>query len=401
MTDIFIFFAEEDDGFAGILAQDLKSRGVSVRRECAPAGTEEENAQIRRELDEAKAVIVIWSEAAVQSEWVCNGAAVARETARLVQAIVDGFQARHIPLPYHVFDLTLVSDSGGIIRNIDKLLRIRGETQVQTDGAREHAGTSDGYAPAPVEKEKAVPAESPALAIAPAPLPSAAEAPAAAAPPPTAKKEAPIPLPRAPQRLETPPAPPAFLRPSRSENRRRSADAAVNIPAAGKLVENIPRLMHVAVSERIEVRLSREETSELLAGFEGRGTPQAHGIQVTQAMCVMLRARSGTFHIQNLSPETQWVYERPGVIGPKFGRWRWDVTPLKRGKHKLLVIVSARTARNDGMSGDVALPDQVIAVSVRANVTRGLVRFGQWAGIAVAGGALTEGAVWLLRMLAK
>lgn len=341
---------------------------------------------VQTELSEAKAIIVIWSESGVRSEWVCAAAAEAREMSRLAQAIVEGFPARYVPLPYHVFDLYLVTDFDGIVRGLEKMWR-KGD-----------AGTWLA-----AEKERGLPAEvaAPEMAvqIAPAPFPAAPLPPLESAKPSAAavaldgsrvRDVAAFPV-------ASPNAPGAAKAASSS---RRGAMRSVDLPAAGRLVENIPRAMRAAVAERVEVRLSREETAELLAGFEGRGEQQTHGVMVTQAMSVMLRAKPGTFHINNLSPETQWVYDQPGVIGQKFGRWRWDVMPLKRGKYKLLLVVSARTARGDGVAGDVALPDQIIEVAVKANAARDLRRFGLWAAVAVAGGVLTEGVIWLVRALA-
>jgi hypothetical protein len=389
MADIFIFYASPDKPAAEALAKDLTARGYTVWRELSPAAAGEAQALIRAELNDAKVILVIWSESAVKSEWVCSGAAEARETSRLVQVIVDGFPARHIPLPFHVFDLTLVSDRDGIVRNLEKLARIRKDAPAwpETERAREIADDAPpmsvppGAVPPPSAQPEAAPAEAaPEFAYSP--------------PPPQPPSPAAAPATDAPEQKS------AAARSPLGKRKQRNTETVENLPVAGKLVENIPRVMRVAEHERVEVRLSREETAGLLAAFEGHGAPQSHDIQVTQAMSVMLRARTGTFHIQNLSPETQWVYERPGVIGPKFGRWRWDVTPLKRGDHKLLLIVSARTARGDGIAGDVALPDQVIEVAVRANVRRELERLGLWAGIAVAGGVLTEGVLLLVRAVA-
>jgi hypothetical protein len=393
MADIFIFYASPDKPAAEALAKDLTARGYSVWWELSPAGGGEAQTLIRDELNAAKVVIVVWSGDAVKSEWVCGGAAEARETSRLVQVIVDGFPARHIPLPFHVFDLTLVSDRDGIVRNLEKLSRIRKEAPAwpETERAREKADD----VPAMSVPPGAVPPQSaPSPSAEPDAAPVEAAREMAFSPPPFQSPSAPAPVADAPEQKS------ATERAPVAKRKQRSAATVENLPVAGKLVENIPRVMRVAEHERVEVRLSREETAELLTAFEGRGVQQSHDIQVTQAMSVMLRARTGTFQIQNLSPETQWVYERPGVIGPKFGRWRWDVTPLKRGDHKLLLIVSARTARGDGIAGDIALPDQVIEVAVRANIRRDLERLGLWAGIAAAGGLLTEAVLLLVRAVA-
>lgn len=159
----------------------------------------------------------------------------------------------------------------------------------------------------------------------------------------------------------------------------------------GKLVENIPRRMRSAIPERIEVRISREETHALTKGMEGRGETVRHDIAVTQAMSVMLRAPNGGFIIETISPETQWVYDRPeGGEGDHYGRWRWIVTPTQLGQRPLQLVVCARTVDRHGNVGETALPDQVIDVRVRINYQRIFQNGLQWIIVMAAGGVISE-----------
>lgn len=168
---------------------------------------------------------------------------------------------------------------------------------------------------------------------------------------------------------------------------------------AGKLVENIPRAMRVAVPEIVELRLSREETAELFEGLQGRGEAQAHDATVTRAMTVRLRAPGGGFFIETLSPETQWIFDRPSFLGGEpFGRWVWTVIPNERGQHKLQVIIASRNIDENGMTGDIALPDQVIEIRVRTNYRRSFAQLFRGVLLLLAGGALTEGALYLARV---
>jgi hypothetical protein len=183
--------------------------------------------------------------------------------------------------------------------------------------------------------------------------------------------------------------------PAADARRRRAADEAV----AGKLVENIPRAMRVAIPEIVELRLSREDSADLFEGLQGKGEVQAHDITVTRAMTVRLRAPAGGFFIETLSPETQWVFDRPSFLGSEpFGRWVWTVIPNERGKHRLQVIVSARNIDEKGLTGDVALPDQIIDIKVRTNYRRTFAQVFRGVLLLLAGGALTEGALYLARM---
>jgi neural Wiskott-Aldrich syndrome protein len=184
----------------------------------------------------------------------------------------------------------------------------------------------------------------------------------------------------------------------RSNSRRqRGIDAHV-----GKLVENIPRRMRAGVTERIEVRITREETEAFTRGMDGRGEANRHDLLVTSAMSVMLRAPDGGFVVETLSPETQWILE--GVERPEdqsYGRWRWAVTPTEKGQRKLQLVIGARTVDLSGMVGETALPDQVINVNVRTNYLRGIKRLLEWIVVMAAGGVVTELGVKIFHNLPK
>ncbi len=181
--------------------------------------------------------------------------------------------------------------------------------------------------------------------------------------------------------------------------RRRPSAGSVY---TGKLAENIPRKMKAFKAERVEVRITREETETFLAGMEGSTEAVRHDLLVTQAMSVLLRAPDGGFTIETIAPETQWIFNRPG--GPEkepFGRWRWSVTPTETGPHRLQLVVAARSVDQNGLAGDTALPDQVINVNVRANYGRGILKALRWVVLMALGGAITEGTLQVMRLLAK
>jgi hypothetical protein len=185
---------------------------------------------------------------------------------------------------------------------------------------------------------------------------------------------------------------------ARTRRRQPSAGAIYT----GKLAENIPRKMKAFKPERIEVRITREETETFLAGMEGSMEAFRHDLLVTQAMSVLLRAPDGGFTIETIAPETQWIFNRPGIPEKEpFGRWRWSVTPTETGPHRLQLVVSARSVDQNGLAGDTALPDQVITVSIRANYGRSILKALRWVALMALGGAITEGALQLMRLFAK
>ena len=157
----------------------------------------------------------------------------------------------------------------------------------------------------------------------------------------------------------------------------------------GQLIENIPRKMRVAVSEQVEVRIARNSVNVPTENMQGHGQAQSHGLYVTKAMTVRLRAPEGGVRIETSSPETQWIDNALGLIQDDFASWRWTITPEFRGTKKLQLVVSARTVGADGVAAETALPDQVFDVVVRMNYFRTAKRLGGWAVAAAAGGAIT------------
>jgi hypothetical protein len=176
------------------------------------------------------------------------------------------------------------------------------------------------------------------------------------------------------------------------------AKPAAQAVFAGKLAENIPRSMRVAIPEVVEVRLSKEDSTALLSGMKGRGEAQTHNVSVTRAMTIRLRAPEGGFFIETLSPETQWVFDRPSFLGGEsFGRWVWTVIPNERGRRRLQLVAASRNIDENGLAGDIALPEQIVEIKVRTNYKRSFARLFKSLFLILLGGALTEGGLYLAR----
>ena len=90
MADIFISYAREDAAWAEKLNHALEARGYSVwwDRNLATGARylKETEAQLRQ----AKATIVVWSKVSIDSHWVADEAALARDLGRLVPISKDG-----------------------------------------------------------------------------------------------------------------------------------------------------------------------------------------------------------------------------------------------------------------------------------------------------------------------
>ncbi len=108
MADIFIAYSQRDRLKAGWVANALKSEGFSVWWDIELLGGQRFADIIIRELDAAKAVMVLWSPEASQSVWVREEASRAADQNKLIPTIIEG-DVSQIPLgfrQYQTVDLT-------------------------------------------------------------------------------------------------------------------------------------------------------------------------------------------------------------------------------------------------------------------------------------------------------
>ena len=98
MADVFISYARTDQAIARRVAKGLQAAGFAVWWDADLPAHRAYSEVIERNLDEAKAVVVLWSTAAAQSQWVRAEADFARNAGKLVQAAVDGSMP---PMPFN------------------------------------------------------------------------------------------------------------------------------------------------------------------------------------------------------------------------------------------------------------------------------------------------------------
>jgi neural Wiskott-Aldrich syndrome protein len=201
--------------------------------------------------------------------------------------------------------------------------------------------------------------------------------------------------------LET--APPAPAR--QQDKRRKPGRGRSETPSlVTKLLGHIPRKARVAVAETVEILLSREEAAMIFGRPARRGQPQQdHDAPMAcRAVTVRMSAPEGGFFIDAPAPETQWVFDRPSFLGDEaFGRWAWTLIPNESGSYNLTVQISARDIDENGLAGDLNLPEQVIAVRIRGNFWRGLGRLLRTVFVLLAGSGLTVGVYYALKIMGK
>ncbi|HEX5957460.1 MAG TPA: Clp protease N-terminal domain-containing protein [Hyphomicrobiaceae bacterium] len=170
---------------------------------------------------------------------------------------------------------------------------------------------------------------------------------------------------------------PQMAEPSRPPTRRPGMPPAARgqRPAAGPLMEAIPRRMRVGSAASAQVRISRDKIDSLMQLLAaGRALPHPEGA-IAHMLTVRLVSTEDGFAIDPETPETQWIdLANSGQVPEDHLGWRWAVTPQRRGRQRLQLIVKARTLTRDGIGPEMAPPDRIIEVAVRRNRLRGLVR---------------------------
>lgn len=90
MVDVFVSYARSDEAQAARVADELSTKGYQVWRDDALPAHRSYAEVIQERLNEAEAVVVLWSAEAAKSQWVRAEADAARSSGILVQASLDG-----------------------------------------------------------------------------------------------------------------------------------------------------------------------------------------------------------------------------------------------------------------------------------------------------------------------
>ena len=118
MADIFISYSKQDRVLAEQLAGLLEEIGFTVWWDAELIPAEKFRDEIRRQIDVARAVIVIWSHASAKSAFVIDEADVAREAGKLISTLAEGFSVGGVPLGFRNTHMTPLSDGDALIRSL-------------------------------------------------------------------------------------------------------------------------------------------------------------------------------------------------------------------------------------------------------------------------------------------
>ena len=100
MADVFVSYARNDARLAKRVAESLRAAGYDVWWDSELLPHHSFAQSIEKEVRAAKAVVVVWSEHAVASQWVRAEADLARSLDKLVQVSVDHCVP---PLPFNQY----------------------------------------------------------------------------------------------------------------------------------------------------------------------------------------------------------------------------------------------------------------------------------------------------------
>ena len=117
--DVFLSYARPDRADIVDLAVALRGRGCSVWFDHYIAGGAKFRDIITSRLDAARAVVVLWSEASIKSDWVLYEADRAHKAGKLVPIRKRSLQLESVPAPYPaVLNIIVEGDQDLLVRSL-------------------------------------------------------------------------------------------------------------------------------------------------------------------------------------------------------------------------------------------------------------------------------------------
>jgi hypothetical protein len=121
VADVFISYSKSHRAVTEKLAAELEAKGLTVWWDTALVSGESYRKVILAELDKARAVIVIWTAASVDSDWVITEATRARARGILIPVRDSNVDPEDIPPPFGVLHTDIVSNRQAILLALAKL----------------------------------------------------------------------------------------------------------------------------------------------------------------------------------------------------------------------------------------------------------------------------------------
>lgn len=110
MADVFISYSQKLPEPTEQLAVDLKAQGYAYWFDTRFLPSDVFWRVIMKHMTDAKAVIVIWSPPAIDSEWVYSEAKLAHDQKKLICVGTPEISPATVPLPFNGYNVSLLTD---------------------------------------------------------------------------------------------------------------------------------------------------------------------------------------------------------------------------------------------------------------------------------------------------
>lgn len=122
MADIFISYSKKDADQARLIAALLEAQGYSVWWDSKLVTGDQFIKTITRQLDAAKAVVVLWTDNSVASDFVLAEAYRARSDGKLIPLKARSLTAAQLPLPFGEYHTTDIDDKEAVLAAVKQIL---------------------------------------------------------------------------------------------------------------------------------------------------------------------------------------------------------------------------------------------------------------------------------------
>jgi class 3 adenylate cyclase len=133
VADVFLSYASADVDRARDVAKALQEAGFSVWWDRELLSGERFERTIQRELNAAAAVVVLWTSASVESEWVYSEARRGNQRGALVQVRTSEVGIDDLPAPFDVLHCPAVDEADALVRSVAALVRSPGAPASATE----------------------------------------------------------------------------------------------------------------------------------------------------------------------------------------------------------------------------------------------------------------------------
>lgn len=121
MSDVFISYSQKAPEPTEALADDLAKHGFAYWFDTRLLPTDKFWRVIMKRITDAKAVIVIWTPPAAESDWVYGEAKLAHEQGKLMCVRTADVLPAQVPIPFNTYSLSLVTDRAHVYEGLARL----------------------------------------------------------------------------------------------------------------------------------------------------------------------------------------------------------------------------------------------------------------------------------------